>query len=118
MLTSVIAFIAKLLTPIWKALGFDVAPFFDPDTTILSWDKLQHFVGIGLLTWGFAVVFPNVTAAIVAVICATIFELGQWDALRSAAVYKIGTPGYGFGLLDLAAGVAGAATTVLILALL
>jgi len=115
-LTSVLAFLSKLLHPVLHLFGVDVAPFFDPDMNVWSLDKFEHFVGVGALTWGFSVFFPNVTAAIIAIICAAIFELGQWDALRTAAPSKIGEPGYGFGVLDLAFGAAGAVATVIALA--
>lgn len=115
MLTSILAFVTKLLHPVFHLFGVDVAPFFDPDTKIWSIDKLEHFLGVALLTWVGCVFLPNVTAAIVAVCGAALFELGQWDSVRTTAPTKLGTPGYGFGLLDLVAGAAGAGSIVVVL---
>jgi hypothetical protein len=81
-------------------------PVFDPDKSILALDKLQHLVGgfLVCLVLGF---WPAVGACVV-------FEVGQWDVARGLTTTKTngGTqflPGYGIGLLDIAAGVLGAA---------
>ena len=110
MLKSIVALVAK-------TLGFSGVPFFDPDRDLWQTDKLEHFAGVALLTLALSFVFPNVVAAGVAILAALTFELGQWDVLRTAAPHLIGEPGYGFGVLDLIVGAAGAVSVVIILAL-
>jgi hypothetical protein len=116
LLTSAIALFCKFF-------GITDQPFFDPDTTVFSFDKLDHAVGgtaiaIFLGALGFSAVGVLLGAAFVG----AVFELGQWDTARNLDIKfappgatpesPLGHAGFGFGLLDIAAGVAGAAVLV------
>lgn len=84
----------------------------DPDTKILAFDKLQHFasgfIGAALLSlrYGFA------ETMILALLFGIVYEFGQTDiaySIKDAGGNRyVGRPGFGFGLVDLAADVAGA----------
>ena len=116
MLRTIVAFLVKLTTPVWKLFGMQPLPMFDPDTKLFAWDKLEHFLGAALLTWVLANFYANVEAAFLAFGFAVAFEIGQFDAVRSGAPTLLGEPGYGIGILDLIVGAAGAATVVIVLA--
>lgn len=86
--------------------------FFDPDTRIFAYDKLQHaafgFAAGTLLLFGLG--FTPVWTLLAVLAVGGAFELGQWDNARGLpGPFR---PGTGFGLLDLAADVLGAAIPV------
>src|SRR5437762_13101990 len=90
------------------------AQWLDPDRCVTCPDKLRHFaagVGLDLLARGPWVARPFrdhawKRVAMTAVVAASWEMLEALDARRQG---KAGTPGYGFGPLDLVTTVAGAA---------
>lgn len=87
--------------------------FFDPDRRWFSRDKLQHAVLSGLLCALLSVFFGPLWALGATIWTGVVWELAQWDGARSAGM--LGQPGYGFGLRDLAANVAGALLALVLL---
>ena len=89
----------------------------DPDRNWRSPDKRRHVLLFwfvtGVLTW----FWPPIDAAVIAFLLGCALEAGQWDAVRDYQlgyinrdgdyVPALGQPGYGFGLLDLAANTVG-----------
>lgn len=91
-------------------------PFLDPDRRWFSADKWLHLVGAALTCAALVLVGTQPLRAFAyTVVAGAIFELGQWDALRGTEY--LGRPGYGFGLLDLAADALGALVAMLALPL-
>ena len=86
--------------------------FLDPDTRILAIDKLEH-LGFGFAMAVFLLLglsIPPVWTFLAVVSVGGAFELGQWDIAHSLG--RAGEPGFGFGLLDLAADALGAAIAI------
>jgi hypothetical protein len=80
--------------------------FFDPDRNWKSPDKAGH-AAAGFVAAMFFGLFASPLAILGLVLLAgAAFELGQWDATRNLPGAL--QPGHGFGLLDLAADLAGA----------
>lgn len=84
---------------------------FDPDRVLIAPDKAQHLASGALLANLMLAIglSPLQTLAWSLAIGAT-YEMGQLDIAHSLGV--AGTPGYGFGLLDLAMDMLGAAIPV------
>jgi hypothetical protein len=106
---------AWMLAALFLATGPPAsAQWLDPDRCVTCPDKLQHFaagVGLDLLARGpwVAKSFRNHAwkrVALTAVVAASWEMLEALDARRQG---KAGRPGYGFGPLDLATTIAGAA---------
>ena len=104
-----------MLAALFLATGPRVsAQWLDPDRCVTCPDKLQHFaagVGLDLLARGpwVAKPFRNHAwkrVALTAVVAASWEMLEALDARRE---HKAGRPGYGFGPVDFAITVAGAA---------
>jgi hypothetical protein len=104
-------------------------PFFDPDKTVFALDKFEHFGA--MLALAFLLLFFGfgwLATLFVILLVAGAFEIGQWDIGRQVPAFhddpaagslvRPFKPGYGFGLLDLASGVAGGVVAVLVHALL
>jgi hypothetical protein len=79
---------------------------FDPDYDWRSLDKVQHAAAGFALCLGFNLVLAIGDAFLIAVWTLAVFEAGQTDVAHS--LRRLGIPGFGFGLLDLAFGIAGA----------
>lgn len=92
--------------------------FFDPDRNWKSPDKIEHLAGGFVACMALDAFTPLWLALVVTVVIASAFELGQWDVARNGDVQFVdengdpndllGHAGFGFGLLDLAVGAAGA----------
>src|SRR5207247_7153024 len=95
--------------------------FLDPDRNWRSWDKVEHVLLLVAVTALLDAFLPVLIAALVAFGFAVGLEAGQWDTARNPDVglrvpdgaggwyyaRPLGRPGFGFGLLDLAAGLVG-----------
>lgn len=100
----------------------------DPDTDWRSLATLQHFAAcvflgglfLGLMPYLLWLVMAEPTGAALLLVfwTASVYEAGQTDtaySLRDGAGRRYaGQPGYGFGLMDLAAGMIGAIVGVLL----
>ena len=84
----------------------------DPDWSLRSFDKAEHFAGGFALCLLFDGFLPTISALILTAWTAAIYEAGQTDtaySLRDGAGRRYaGQPGFGFGLADLAVGILGA----------
>lgn len=78
----------------------------DPDRDWRSLDKAQHAAACFALCLLFDGLLLLGDAFLITVWTAAAYEAGQTDVAVSRRL--LGTPGYGFGILDLAFGVAGA----------
>jgi hypothetical protein len=91
------------------------AQYLDPDRCLTCQDKREHFAagaGLDLLARG-PWVSPSFRNAAWKRVALTTVVAVSWEVLEAADARRdgdIGRPGYGFGLLDIAATVAGAAT--------
>jgi len=84
----------------------------DPDWSLRSFDKAEHFAGGFALCLLFDGFLPTISALILTAWTAAVYEAGQTDtaySLRDGAGRRYaGQPGFGFGLADLAVGILGA----------
>lgn len=84
----------------------------DPDLNLRSADKYQHAAAGFALCVLLDALFTCSTALALVAYAAVVFEAGQLDtaySLRDGSGRRYaGQPGFGFGLLDIAFGVAGA----------
>lgn len=81
--------------------------YLDPDRNWRSPDKLEHFAFGVVLCWLFTLAALSGPAALWwTAWSAVAYEAGQTDTAASAGL--LGKPGFGFGLLDIAAALAGA----------
>jgi hypothetical protein len=91
------------------------AQYLDPDRCLTCQDKREHFAagaGLDLLARG-PWVSPSFRDAAWKRLAITAVVATSWEVLEAADARRdgdIGRSGYGFGLLDIAATVAGAAT--------
>ena len=79
---------------------------FDPDRRWLASDKIQHAAACFALCLLFDTVLLTRDAFLI-----TVWTAGVWEAAATdvaCSVRRLGTPGFGFGLIDLAFGIAGA----------
>ena len=94
----------------------------DPDVSLRSWDKVEHLAGGFALCLLFDGFLPTISALILTVWTAAVYEAGQTDvaySLKDSSGRRYaGQPGFGFGLADLAAGILGALVWVGLHALL
>ncbi len=88
---------------------------FDPDKQWLAWDKAQHFIGGVIIAGVASLMLSDIQTLLVTVAIAIAFEVGQWDIARNCPICHINNditkpfmPGFGIGLLDIAAGTLGA----------
>lgn len=89
-------------------------PFFDPDRRVFSKDKAQHAaLGAAIVLVALALGFSPLWSFIALLALGVTYELGQWDVARHFYRTRL-IPGFGFGLLDLAADLAGGAAGYLI----
>lgn len=90
----------------------------DPDRNLRSWDKVEHAAFGFVLCCLFTFALSPLAAFWWTVWSGAIYEAGQTDvaySLRDGSGRRYaGQPGYGFGLLDLACDVAGAALWLLL----
>jgi hypothetical protein len=96
-------------------------PFLDPDRAILSVPTLQHFIGFAVVAFLLQLRYPDADAFVLAVAIGALWELAQWDTCRHLPICHQGErldapfkPGFGFGLMDLAADALGAGLVVLV----
>jgi hypothetical protein len=101
--------------------------FFDPDRNWKSWDKVQHAFLALLLCALLTLHFSRLESWLITLLVGAAWELAGWDVARGTfvehelgdmdRVYEptLGHPGYGFGLLDLAAVAVGAFAWILVL---
>lgn len=78
----------------------------DPDRDWRNLDKVQHAAAGFALCLGFDIVLLVGDAFLLTVWTLAVFEAGQTDVAHS--LRRTGVPGFGFGLLDLLFGIAGA----------
>lgn len=84
--------------------------YLDPDHDWRSLDKVQHAAAGFALCCLFDAVLLTRDAFLITVWTCAVWEVAGTDV--AASVRRLGTPGFGFGLLDLAFGVGGAALWV------
>jgi hypothetical protein len=93
----------------------------DPDRDWRSWSTIEHFLVGLILCCLFDSALPTWGAVLATIWTGAVYEAGQTDiaySLRDSSGRRYaGQPGYGFGLMDLAADVAGAITWVIVLSL-
>lgn len=84
----------------------------DPDMNLRSADKYQHAAAGFALSVLLNVLFSCSTALAIVAYTAVVYEAGQTDTAYSlkdgSGRRYAGQPGFGFGLLDIAFGIAGA----------
>lgn len=99
-------------------------PFFDPDRNVFAEDKLEHFAAMLVLAFLLRILFLPPAVLLICFLVACAFEMGQFDLARQVPAFHddapVGSlvrpfrPGYGFGLLDVAAGMTGALVGILL----
>lgn len=103
----------------------------DPDRDWRSFATLQHFLVcavlgalfLALMPWfiWIALALPTLAALLLVLWTAVIYEAGQTDmaySLRDSSGRRYaGQPGYGFGLMDIAAGMLGAGAYIVLRAI-
>lgn len=90
----------------------------DPDRDWRSWATIEHYLICFVLCALFDLPLTTWAAFLL-----TVWTAGVWEAAQTDSTYSIkdstgrryaGRAGYGFGLMDLAAGTAGALTWILL----
>ncbi len=96
-----------------KILTFPLS-LLDPDRQVFAFDKLQHFLSGIALCWIATVWlrFGIWGALLFVLYSAVLYEIAQTDVAYSikdgSGARYVGRPGFGFGILDISAGMVGA----------
>ena len=106
--------------PLKNALKF-LLGLIDPDTNWRSFSTFQHFAGggVGFMSLFNAVLHYSIHESFLFTLCAAVYyEIAQTDSVyslgRMIGQKFVGLPGFGFGLMDIAASVVGAGVYVVI----